>query len=48
MILLRTQRRQLRKAPFKRGLERNGKNKNVLGIDAERDGGIFLGEKIRA
>ena len=28
---------KLRKALFKRGLERNGKNKNVLEFDVEKD-----------
>ena len=32
----------MRKALFKRGLERNGKNKNVLEIDVETDGGIIF------
>ena len=37
---------KLRKALFKRGLEKNGKNKNVLEFDVEKDGGIiFLTKK---
>ena len=33
---------KLRKALFKRGLERNSKNKNVLEIDGEKLDGIFF------
>jgi hypothetical protein len=32
----------LRNALFKRGLERNGKNKNGLEFDVEKDGGIIF------
>ena len=34
-----------RKAPFKRGLESNGKSKNVLELDITKDGG-FIFERI--
>ena len=37
---------KLRKALFKRGLERNGKNRNVLEIDVEKDGGIIFWKRI--
>ena len=33
---------KLWKALFKRGLESNFKNKNVLELDVEKDGGIFF------
>ena len=33
---------KLRKALFKRGLERNCKNKNVLEFDVEKDGGVVF------
>ena len=33
---------KLRKAPFKRGLKWKDKNKNVLELDVEKDGGIFF------
>ena len=36
---------QLRKSLFKRGLERNGKIKNILEFDEEKDGGIIFGRK---
>ena len=35
------------KALFKRGLERNYNNKNVLEFDVEKDGGIISWEKKR-
>ena len=34
----------LRKALFKKGLERNGKNKNFLEFDVETGGGFFFEE----
>ena len=34
---------KLRKALFKRGLERNGKNKKFLEFDVEKEGKIFFG-----
>ena len=37
---------KLRKALFIRGLERNGKNKNFLEFDEEKDGVIILCKKI--
>ena len=33
---------KLWKALFKRGLERNSKNKNILEFDVEKDGGIII------
>ena len=33
---------KLLKEIFKRSLERNGKNKNILEFDVEKDGGIIF------
>ena len=41
-IKIRKPHLKLRKALFKRGLERNGENINVLEFDVEKDGEIFL------
>ena len=38
---------KLRKELFKRDLERNGKSKNILEIDVEKDDGIIFWKKYK-